>query len=73
LVSVHFSIGKMSRVEVWRGGINLSSRLRFHTPLIEPGRRISRTRLSDKAVHTFAHGRLGAVRRSRNSPRVRYR
>ena len=34
--------------------------LRFHTPLIKPGGRFSRTRLSDKAVlhillHTFAH------------------
>jgi hypothetical protein len=34
--------------------------LRFHTPLIKPGRRFSRTRLSDKALlhillHTFAH------------------
>jgi hypothetical protein len=37
--------------------------LRFHTPLIKPGGRFSRTRLSDKAVrhmllHTFAHERL---------------
>src|SRR3954447_25067233 len=29
---------------MWRGGL----RLRFHTPLIEPCRRVSRTRLSDK-------------------------
>ena len=29
---------------MWRGGL----RLRFHTPLIEPCWRISRTRLSDK-------------------------
>src|SRR3981081_4648334 len=33
-----------SRVGMWRGGL----RLRFHTPLIEPCWRISRTRLSDK-------------------------
>jgi hypothetical protein len=37
--------------------------LRFHIPLIKPGRRFSRTRLSDKAVlhmllHTFAHEQL---------------
>jgi hypothetical protein len=37
--------------------------LRFHIPLIKPGVRFSRTRLSDKAVphillHTFAHERL---------------
>ncbi len=37
--------------------------LRFHIPLIKPDGRISRTRLSDKAVlhmllHTFAHERL---------------
>jgi hypothetical protein len=34
--------------------------LRFHIPLIKPGVRFSRTRLSDKAIrhmllHTFAH------------------
>ena len=34
--------------------------LRFHIPLIEPDRRISRIRLSEKA-HGVAHGRL-AVR-----------
>jgi hypothetical protein len=37
--------------------------LRFHIPLIKPGGRFSRTRLSDKALlhillHTFAHERL---------------
>ena len=37
--------------------------LRFHIPLIKPGVRFSRTRLSDKAVlhillHTFAHEQL---------------
>jgi hypothetical protein len=37
--------------------------LRFHTPLIKPGGRFSRTRLSDKALphillHTFAHEQL---------------
>jgi hypothetical protein len=31
--------------------------LRFHSPLIEPDWRISRIRLSDKAVHAFAHER----------------
>src|ERR1700722_2366315 len=63
---------------MWRGGFRLGisvtgpfgcrcltslAMLRFHTPLIKPGRRFSRTRLSDKAVlhillHTFAHERL---------------
>ena len=35
---------------MWRGGIVVTTILRFHTPLIEPCRRISRTRLSDKAA-----------------------
>jgi hypothetical protein len=45
-------------------GASLASPLiRFHIPLIKPGVRFSRTRLSDKAVfhillHTFAHERL---------------
>src|SRR3989304_10559616 len=34
-----------SRVETWRGD---DSSFRFHVPLIEPDRRISRIRLSDK-------------------------
>jgi hypothetical protein len=38
------SLGAGGRVGMWRGG----SMLRFHIPLIEPGGRISRTRLSDK-------------------------
>ena len=42
-----------SRVEVWRGGSVSSTGLRFHTPLIKPGVRFSRTRLSDKAVLIF--------------------
>jgi hypothetical protein len=29
--------------------------LRFHSPLVEPDGRIYRIRLSDKAVHAFAH------------------
>ena len=37
--------------------------LRFHVPLIKPGVRFSRTRLSDKVLthlllHTFAHEQL---------------
>src|SRR5271165_4228088 len=32
--------------------------LRFHSPLIKLGGRISRTQLSDKAIHTFAHEQL---------------
>ena len=55
-------------VEVWRGGLDaayplpalssagasLALLLRFHTPLIEPDRRISRIRLSEKGsrLHT---------------------
>jgi hypothetical protein len=66
------------RVEMWRGGFRLGlsvtgpfgcrcltsfAMLRFHIPLIKPGVRFSRTRLSDKAVlhillHTFAHEQL---------------
>src|SRR5205823_12087118 len=68
------------RVEVWRGGLGgayplagafvcrcltNAAMLRFHTPLIEPDRRISRIRLSEKA-HAFAHGRL-AVSRGRHT------
>ena len=63
---------------MWRGGFRLGlsvtgpfvcrcltslAMLRFHIPLIKPGVRFSRTRLSDKALrhvllHTFAHERL---------------
>jgi len=64
---------------MWRGGLGaayplpafrfrcLTSRtmLRFHIPLIEPDRRISRIRLSEK-THAFAHGKL-RVRRSRRT------
>ena len=50
---------------MWRGGFRLGlsvsgpfgcrcltsfAVLRFHTPLIKPGRQFSRTRLSDKAI-----------------------
>ena len=56
------------RVEMWRGGFRLGlsvtgpfgcrcltsfAMLRFHIPLIKPGVRFSRTRLSDKAVLIF--------------------
>src|SRR5262249_46068448 len=54
--------GENGRVEEWRGGVGTSYRSgpfvcrgftsrtlpRFHSPLIEPGVRICRTRLSDK-------------------------
>jgi hypothetical protein len=40
-----------SRVEEWRGG----EMLRFHSPLVEPDRQISRIRLSDKALHPSTH------------------
>jgi hypothetical protein len=63
---------------MWRGGFRLGlsvtgpfgcrcltsfAMLRFHIPLIKPGVRFSRTRLSDKVVthlllHTFAHEQL---------------
>src|SRR4051812_30693127 len=50
-----------SRVGMWRGGL----RLRFHTPLIEPCWRISRTRLSDKdscgRLHEAASSTLQAA------------
>jgi hypothetical protein len=36
----------------------ISTMLRFHTPLVEPCRRISRTRLSDKAPHLRGPRRL---------------
>jgi len=65
---------------MWRGGLGASlsvpgsfvcrcltrfTLLRFHIPLIEPDRRISRIRLSEK-THAFAHGKL-RVRRSRRT------
>jgi hypothetical protein len=62
----------LRRVEVWRGGVRLNLSVfrlfrlavphefdrdfRFHTPLIEPDRQVSRIRLSDK-THAFVHGR----------------
>jgi len=65
---------------MWRGGFRLGlsvtgpfgcrcltslAVLRFHIPLIKPGVRFSRTRLSDKALfdvllHTFAHETIAA-------------
>jgi hypothetical protein len=56
--------GLIGRVEMWRGGLGgayrlsgpfvcrcltSSTLLRFHIPLIEPDRRVSRIRLSDQA------------------------
>jgi hypothetical protein len=41
--------------------------LRFHIPLIEPDRRISRIRLSEE-THAFAHGKLRVRRSSRTRP-----
>ena len=58
---------------MWRGDVGsaylftapfgwrcLTSRavLRFHIPLVEPDVRFPRIRLSDKASHAFAHGKL---------------
>jgi len=63
----------IGRVEMWRGGVSrtyllppLSSGgasivppwLRFHTPLIEPDRQISRIRLSDKTSRFRVQRRL---------------
>ena len=43
----------------------ISTMLRFHTPLIKPGGRISRTRLSDKAcemaIHRRSHTNVAAM------------
>ena len=58
-----------SRVEEWRGGLGLpicfwlfrlpvpqyQTMLRFHSPLSEPDRRISRIRLSDQTRVPYAH------------------
>jgi hypothetical protein len=83
----------MRRVEVWRGGFRLGlsvsgpfgcrcltsfAVLRFHTPLIKPGRQFSRTRLSDKAVFILRFTRSPTndcryVRWSRYSPSFWYR
>jgi hypothetical protein len=70
---------------MWRGGLgsaylfsgsfvcrclNSLSILRFHIPLIEPDRRFSRIRLSEKAFHAFAHRTLrrNPVKRTNPSP-----
>ena len=59
--------------------VEIESQPRFHIPLIEPDRRFSRIRLSDKASpstggHTFAHERIGrGFRRSSCKPSVRCR
>jgi hypothetical protein len=60
---LRYGMTERSRVEKWRGGLGGAWRfagsfvcrrltsltmLRFHFPLIEPDRRISRIRLSDK-------------------------
>ena len=55
-----------------------AERIRFRTPLIEPDRRFSRIRLSDKeydrkGLHALAHGRLRVSVGSRISPRCWYR
>ena len=43
--------------------------LRFHIPLIEPDRRISRIRLSEK-THAFAHGKLRVRLLRRTRPKA---
>ena len=67
---------------MWRGGLGAPypfsdsfvcrcltrfTLLRFHIPLIEPDRRISRIRLSEK-THALAHGKLRVRRSSRTRP-----
>jgi hypothetical protein len=49
------------RVEEWRG----SSKPRFHSPLVEPDRRFSRIRLSDKEAHASIVRPLRVGRRLR--------
>ena len=74
---------------MWRGGLGSASAVagsfdcrcrttasmpRFHTPLIEPCRRISRTRLSDKTLQSSGHvgwWTAGAVRASGTSEALR--
>ena len=46
--------------------------LRFHIPLIEPDRRVSRIRLSDKD-HAFAHGKLCVRGAKQTSPSCLYK
>ena len=65
------------RVEEWRGGLGVALRVgrpfrlpvpeyptipRFHSPLIEPDRQISRIRLSGKEPHAFTHKTRGRGR-----------
>ena len=67
---------------MWRGSLGLAylfpgsfvcrcltsqTVLRFHTPLIEPDRRFSRIRLSEK-THALIHGRLAVRFQSRTKP-----
>ena len=39
----------------------ISTMPHFHTPLIKPDGPFSGIRLSDKVMHTFAHGLLGVT------------
>ena len=43
---------------------------RFHLPLFEPDRRVYRIRLSDQAVHAFAHGTTRRSFDSTTNPKV---
>jgi hypothetical protein len=58
------SLGK-GRVEIWRGD---PKGFRFQIPLIKPGVRLSRDRLSDKVAYAFAHGRLAVEPVKQNKP-----
>ena len=69
---------------MWRGGVGALylfsgpfvcrcltkfTLLRFHIPLIEPDRRVSRIRLSEK-THAFAHGKLRVRLLKRTRPKT---
>ena len=46
---------------------------RFQIPLIKPGVRFSRDRLSDKVAYVFAHGRLAVEPAKLNRPKRSFR
>jgi hypothetical protein len=46
---------------------------RFQIPLIKPGVRFSRDRLSDKVAYAFAHGRLAIEPAKQNRPKFCFR
>ena len=46
---------------------------RFQIPLIKPGVRLSRDRLSDKVAYALAHGRLAVEPAKQNRPKFCFR